>query len=113
MLAHLGFRKVDFPYIQPPLKPEGKAPCGDMLLLAYVGPVCTVYDGTPQVSRSSVLAWVAELATSIFESNAYEAAPWWEAMADTCTSAAQDAELLPLPWKSSVLPGVVCYMFEV
>ena len=82
VLAHLGFQQVDFPYIQPPLKAEGKLSCAE------------------------VLAWVGELAFSIFESKAFETTPWWAVMADKCVvgadAKAPTAELMPLPWRSCV-----------
>lgn len=109
VLAHLGFQQVDFPYIQPPLKAEGKGACGDMLLLAYAGPVCGAYDGAQQLSCAEVLAWVGELAFSIFESKVFETTPWWAVMADKCVvgagAEAPTAELMPLPWRSCVPEG--------
>jgi GNAT superfamily N-acetyltransferase len=101
LLAHLGFKHIAFPYIQPPLSPDKTqfSEVRDLLLLQYAGPWCGgAYAAAVAVPCDSILEHIHAFARSVhLEPADYQQEPWFLEMQARAGSL---ADLKVLPWIS-------------
>lgn len=99
ILNSIGFRFLDFEYVQAPLY-ETVGPCYDLILLAYKASVHPNYEQIFSVRREIILAFLTETAYSVMESKPfdYRDESYFKHLEAKLRSGPQKYELLDLPW---------------
>jgi hypothetical protein len=94
-LHRLGFRLLDFGFVQPPLG-EGLEPCHDLLLLAHRSLQAAAHKDAPALPRWRLLLFLYDYALSVHRAPSFRTAPYWTHMAASLADPA--LPLRTLPW---------------